>query len=86
MSLKSFPWVFENMDVPKNVQDDVWWLGEPQGSFIKKISQSDIRIHFEEYTQQFFGSRTPKINLLNPKGVNSYLFYPWDKMVYSKKT
>ena len=29
MSLKSFPGVFEEMDVPKKVWDDVRWLGEP---------------------------------------------------------
>jgi len=33
MSLKSFPGVFEVMDGPKKVLDDVRWRGEPLGSF-----------------------------------------------------
>ena len=64
MSLKSFPWVFENMDVPKNVQDDVRWLGEPLGSFIKKFHNriSGSTLKNMAYGGQFLGSRTPKIN------------------------
>ena len=49
MSLMSFPGVLNEMDVPKKVQDDVRWLGEPLGRFTKILSQSDIRIHFKEY-------------------------------------
>ena len=49
MSLKSFPGVFEEMDVPKKVRDDVRWLGEPLGSFTNFFFTIDIRIHFKEY-------------------------------------
>ena len=48
-----------------------------------------IRIHFKEYCLwgAVFGLQDPPNELLlNQKGVNSYLFYPWNKMVCSKKS
>ena len=61
MSLKSFPWVFENMDVPKNVQDDVWWLGEPQGSFIKKFHNRTSGSTLKNTPNSFLAPGPPKL-------------------------
>ena len=34
--------------------------------------------------RSFWAPGPSKLTFLNPKGVYSYLFYPWDKMVCSK--
>ena len=77
----------EDIEGPDTAGDDFRGLGEALGSFRIFFKKSDNRIDGKEYCLwgQFWLQDPPNYFLLDPKSVNSYLFNPWDKTMYSKK-
>ena len=66
----SFPGVFEEMDVPKKVWDDVRWLGEPLGSLTNFFFQnwlSESTFKNMANVESFWATGPPKLTFVESK-------------------